>query len=101
MTCRKCGGQRSADHCNLCDLFASGNLYDGVERRRANNPKEILALGVHPTQIPEFREKCRRAGVRCDWSKDGYPIAESRRHQKAIMNAINPALFNKDGGFSD
>lgn len=94
MTCRKCGGTRTKDRCNLCELFAHGPTYTHVERMRANNPQPSLSMKVHESQIPEAMAHARRHGVPTNFTPDGRPLIEGRRHQKAY--AATRGMFNKD-----
>lgn len=99
MKCRKCGGERTPEKCNLCELFDSGAAYAGVEMERHNKPKASNALKVHPSQVQEAIENARQKGVPTDFTKDGRPLFTSRSHQKRYCKAYG--YFNRDGGYGD
>lgn len=90
-----------------CKDLRDGLAYSGVEKCRASNPKESLALKVHRKQIPAAMERARKHGVPTNYTADGKPIITSRAHQKALLkleNSFKPKedhLFNQDGGYGD
>jgi hypothetical protein len=100
MICPDCGGERRPDGgCNLCELFAEGLAYAGVEANRHNKPKTLLGLKVHPAQRAEAAAFDRLHGVPTDYTKDGYPLVTSRAHQKKLRQLHN--AVNLDGGYGD
>ena len=99
MRCKKCGGERTREKCNLCELFASGLVYSGVEVERQSKPKYSDAMAVHPDQVPEAIADAKKKGVPTDFLADGRPIFVSRAHQKRYIRAYG--FYNKDGGYGD
>lgn len=54
------------------------------------------ALGVHPDQVTEARDRLRRCGVSVDFDKGGRAIITSNKHFKDVARASG--LYNgKDG----
>ena len=99
MKCPKCGGQRTAENCNLCDLFSEGVAFSAVEACRSSNPKLSDALAVHPTQVAEAVADAKHKGVPTRFEADGRPVITSRAHQKAYLRAYG--FTNRDGGYGD
>jgi hypothetical protein len=99
MKCRKCGGERTQEQCNLCELFSTGIAYAGVEKERHNNPKACKALKVHPSQVKEAIDDARKKGVPTNFTKEGLPEFDNRRHQAKYLKAYG--YFNRDGGYHD
>lgn len=93
-SCRKC----HFCPCKCKDL-AEGFAYDGVEKCRANNPKESLALKVHRKQVPAAIARAKLMGVPTSYTKDGRPIITSRHHQKQLLKL--DGFFNQDASYGD
>ncbi len=99
MKCEKCGGNRTPEKCNICEILEEGLAYDGVEANRMNKQKLSDALAVHPRQVKEATESAKMHGVPTDFTRDGRPLIRSRSHQKAYLKAYG--FHNKDGGYGD
>lgn len=98
MTCPDCGGQRTADHCNLCELFREGAVFGAVEQCRTNKPRISRAVRVAPKDIPAREEFLRKKGIRCEHTPDGRAVFESDRHQAKVIHALG--MFNRNGGYA-
>jgi hypothetical protein len=46
------------------------------------------AMGVHPCQIQEAKEKLAKLGVRVEYTPDGRAIIESPQHRKQLAEAM-------------
>jgi len=57
------------------------------------------AMSVHPSQVKEAMEHCRKMGVPTDYTEDGRPILRDRNHRARFMRANQ--FFDKDGGYGD
>ena len=57
------------------------------------------AMGCHPKQIPEYRRKLARHGLKAEFSTDGRIKLESRAHRKQIGQALG--YYDRDGGCGD
>lgn len=65
-----------------------------------NYPMISYAAGCHPSQIKEQQAALRAAGVRhTNFTKDGDPIFEDKRHRKEACEAMG--LFDRNAGPSD
>lgn len=99
MKCSKCGGQRTAEKCNLCELFSEGVAFSDVEMCRMSNPKLSESLAVHPLDVQAASDHAKMHGVPTRFEADGRPVITSRAHQKALLKTLG--FHNKDGGFGD
>ncbi len=84
--CSKCGGNRTPEKCNLCELFASAT--SGLGQSPAGWPRSSLSMGVHPTQVAEATEHARKMGIPTEFTPGGEPIMTSPGHQKRYAKEI-------------
>jgi len=71
----------------------------GSRNVKAKWPMKSDGGGVHPKQIEEMREKCKRHGVTTDFTPDGRAIFTSRGHRKRYCRLFG--MHDKDGGYGD
>lgn len=64
----------------------------------AKYPIESFSMACHPSQIKDYAEKSRRAGVPTDFTPAGRPILNSRQHARAFRKAHNYYDIN---GYTD
>lgn len=70
MKCKECGGNRTKEKCNLCELFATGG---SVARTQQTTtwPMVCEALAVHPKQIEQANERAKKHGINVTYGKHG------------------------------
>lgn len=66
---------------------------------RTGWPMESEALGVHPDQIEEYAKDAARKGVPTQFTEEGNPIFESRKHRYNYMKLYG--YYDKDAGYGD
>lgn len=57
------------------------------------------AVGIHPDQVDEAREECKRLGVPTDFKDDGRVVFTSRAHRKEYLRAHG--YYDRNGGYGD
>jgi hypothetical protein len=97
MKCRTCGGERTADHCNLCDLFANG--ISGTGHQPSCWPMKSLALGCHPNQVEEITARNRKHGVNVSYDRFGRALIPDRGERKKLLKLEQ--LHDNNGCYGD
>lgn len=97
MTCRKCGGTLRGDHCNLCELFATGRVPGG--HAPACWPMDSVALSVHRKQVKEANERNKKHGLTSYYREDGTCVLPDRNERKKLLRLEK--LHDNSGGYSD
>ncbi len=65
-----------------------------------SQPLESLALGCHSSQVPEFRDRARDAGLTgVDFTPDGTALLSSRGQRKQYAKLRG--MRDNDGGYGD
>lgn len=106
--CRVCAkpvkslGEQLRGSCNLCDLFAGGEMLPS--QTPAAWPKTSYALACLPNQVEEKMAFDKLHGVPTEYKKtpDGYaaePVFTDRGHRKRYMKAHG--CHDNSGGYGD
>lgn len=83
MKCKKCGGNRTAEKCNLCELFAAG--YAGGHSNGSGWPMVSEALACDPRQVKQHQERARRHGINVTYRPDGCVEIPDRGERKKLL----------------
>lgn len=86
MKCKKCGGNRTKAKCNICELLGQSEPPGG--QLPGGWPRESLALGVLPSQIPEAMEQSRKLGFATLFTNDGRAIITDPGHHRDYAKAL-------------
>lgn len=67
---------------------------------KAKWPFESDAAGVHPDQVSEAQEHCRKHGVPTEFNpKTGNPVMRSRKHRREFHKVWG--VKDRDAGYGD
>ncbi len=96
MICERCGGNRTEDWCNLCDLFAAhappaGPSLTGWPMNAG------MSLGVNPRQRQKAQNRADRHGIQVTYTKSGDVIVPDRVNYAKLLKL--EGLRNKAEGF--
>lgn len=95
MKCKKCGGNRTKEKCNLCELFATGLVPDGM--RQACWPIKCEALACHPKQVDECNQRAKRHGINVEYDRQGFCHIPDQGNYAKILKLER--MYNKSEGF--
>lgn len=97
MICKKCGGNRTEDKCNLCELFASGETLTGVST--TTWPMKSEALAVHASQVEQANDRNKRHGIAARYDKQGFCHIPDRADRKRLLKV--EGFRDNSGGYGD
>lgn len=97
-TCKKAEALRFKEVCGLCECVTTGKTPGG--HATSNWPwKSKNAAGVHTSQVTEFNEMYKKAGLSSYHEKDGTLVCADRDQRKRTLKFRN--MKDNTGSYGD
>ena len=97
MICAECGGNRTEEQCNICDLLADGLAPGGIPT--SGWPMVSEALAVHPKQVEQANDRARRHGIPVTYDRKGFCHIPDRAARKKLLKL--EGMHDNSGGYGD
>lgn len=78
------------------DLAAEHGVFASTP---GNWPRTSEAMGCHPSQVAEYRQRASSLGVPTEIKNDGTVVLRDRAHEKKFMKAFG--FYHQNAGYGD
>ena len=98
MVCKTCGGNRTKERCNICEILGANQSPGGHDPK--GWPKESVALSVMKNQVKEANARAKKHGLTgVYYEPSGKCILSDRGARRDLLRLEQ--MHDNNGGYGD